>query len=293
MGISVFMQTVISGLLMGGIYSLASIGLTIVFGVLKIVNFAHGEFLMIGMYLTYLVWIMFGGLDPLLGLLIVMPLMFLFGMFVYRTLIKPIVRAPEPAQIFLTVALGLVLQNVALLVFTSNYRSVTTSYTGKAFDVLGINVSVPRLLAFVAAVVLTGALSLFLSRTYAGKAMRAAAQDRAVATLMGIEPDKVFTLTMGLGAAVTGAAGAIVMPYLYVFPTVGVSFGLMSFAVAIIGGLGNIKGAFFCGILVGVAEALGMLYVGADAGTLLAFLLLIATLMFKPYGLLSRSQRRG
>jgi branched-chain amino acid transport system permease protein len=293
MDLSTFFQTIIYGILMGGIYGLASIGLSIIFGTINIVNFAHGEFLMVGMYLTYLVWALLGGLDPFLGLVITIPMMFLFGILIYKLTIRLVVRGPDSAKIFVTVGLGVLLQNLSLLIFTADYHSVKTSYTGVAVKLFSLDISVPRLLAFFASILLTGGVSLFLSRTYAGKAIRAAAQDREVAMLMGITPEKIFTLTMGFGAAMAGTAGAVMMPYFYVFPTVGVSFGLMSFVVAIIGGLGNLQGSFLCGLLVGVAEAMGTQYITADAGLILAFVLLIITLVFRPQGIFSKSQRRG
>jgi len=290
---TIFIQTVISGILVGGIYSLSSIGLTIIFGTINIVNFAHGEFLMVGMYFSYLAWSLFGGLDPLLGLIITIPLMFVFGVIIYKICIRPITKAPDSAQIFVTIGLSLLLQNLALLIFTADYLSVKTPYTGKAIEFLSINMSIPRLLAFATALLLTCVVYLILSKTYAGKAIRAAAEDKEVAILMGINPDKVFTITMGFGAALAGTAGAVMMPYLYVFPTVGVTLGLMSFVVAIIGGLGNVQGAFLCGILVGIAESIGTQYISADTGLILAFLLLILTLIFRPQGLFGVSSRQA
>lgn len=290
---NIFLQTIISGILAGGVYSLASIGLTIIFGTIHIVNFAHGEFLMVGMYLTYLTWTLLGGLDPILGLFVTIPLMGLFGALLYKLIIRRVVKAPDSAQIFVTVGLSLLLQNLALLVFTADYLSVKTPYTGKAVTFIGVSVSIPRMVAFAAAVILTYAVHLILTRTIAGKAIRASAQDREVAILMGIEPEKVFTLTMAFGAALAGTAGAVMMPYLYVFPTIGTAFGLMSFVVAIIGGLGNVNGAFVCGMFVGVAEALGTQYISADAGLIVAFSLLVITLIFRPHGLFVTATRRA
>lgn len=289
------LQTIVNGLLMGGIYSIASIGLTIIFGTIKIVNFAHGEFIMVGMYLTYLAWSFFGGLDPFLGMVFTLPAMFIFGAACYLLVIEPILlgKKNDASLIFATVGLSLFLQNIALLLFTANYRSVKTVYTGKALGIIGISVSVPRLLAFLVALVLSVLLTLFLQRTFTGKAIRASAQDRQVAMLMGINPRKVFVLTMGIGAMMAGVAGAVVMPYLYVFPSVGISFGLLSFVVAIVGGLGNLKGAFFCGLIIGVTEALGTHYITADSGLLLAFLLLVVVLIFRPEGLCPQIVRKG
>lgn len=292
---NVLIQTIVNGLLMGGVYSIASIGLTIIFGTIKIVNFAHGELIMVGMYLTYLVWAMFGGLDPFLGMIVTLPLMFLLGVGMFALVIEPILRRKknDAALIFVTVGISLLLQNVTLLFFTANYRSIQTSYTGEAFHLGEISLSVPRVYAFLVALALSVALTLFLSKTFLGRAIRASAQDRQVAILMGINHRKIYMFTMGIGAMMAGIAGAVVMPYLYVFPTVGISFGLLSFVVAIVGGLGNLKGAFLCGLIVGIVEALGTHYIAADSGLLLAFVLLVAVLVFKPEGLCQQTMRKG
>lgn len=278
-----------SGLLIGGVYALVSIGLTLIFGVVKVVNFAHGEFLMLGMYATFFLW-SYTGLDPLVTLLISMPLLFLIGMLTQQLLIRHILHAPELAQIFLTVGLQLILQNLALLIFSANYRSVHVPYADWTVKLGGVVLQFPRLVAFAVAVLLSLALYLFLHHTDMGKAMRAAAQDREVAMLMGINPNRVYLIALGTGAALTGAAGTVIMPFYYAFPTVGSVFGLLAFVVVILGGLGNVKGAFLGGLIVGVAESLGIQYAGADAGMLVAFAILILVLMIRPQGLLSRGR---
>lgn len=277
-------QAIVNGILIGGVYSLASVGLNLIFGVVKIVNFAHGEFIMLGMYITYWSWA-FCGLDPLVSLVITMPLMFLFGVLVQRFLFQPILKAPELAQIFMTVALGILLQNLALAVFSANYRSIPTVYGAWAFHLGPIIISAPRLFAFVISVVLSAALSFLLLSTDLGKAMRAAAQDREVAELMGINQNYIFLIAVGLASALAGAAGTVVMPFFYAYPTVGVAFVLKAFVVAIAGGLGSIRGAFLMGLIFGAAESLGIQYVGADAGMLVAFIILLVVLVLRPQGL--------
>lgn len=277
-------QAVINGVLIGGVYSLVSIGLNLIFGIVKIVNFAHGEFLMVGMYITYWMWALFG-VDPLVSLAITMPLMFVFGLLVQRFLFQPILKAPELAQIFMTVGLQILLQNIALAIFSANYRSVTTPYGSSTIEIGPVVLSTPRLLAFVVSLVISAALGYLLLGTDLGKAMRAAAQDREVAELMGINQNFIFLVAVGLAAAITGAAGAVVMPFFYAYPTVGLAFGLKSFVVAIAGGLGSVRGAFLLGIIMGAAESLGIQYVGADAGMLVAFVILIVVLVFRPEGL--------
>jgi branched-chain amino acid transport system permease protein len=287
---SIVIQVILSGIMLGGIYSLVSIGLTLIFGVVQIVNFAHGEFLMIGMFVTFWMWAKFGRLDPLISLVVVIPLLFLFGISIYRFVFRRVVQKSDEAKIFLTVGLALVLQNLALLIFRADYRTVTTSYSDMYIRLGQITLGYPKLIAFVAAILISAGLGYFLIKTDFGKAMRAAAQDSDVAQLMGINTDRIYMLAVGLASAVTGACGAVIMPYFYVFPMVGAEFTLMSFCVVIMGGLGNVKGAFFCGMILGIAEALGIFFISADSGVMVAFILLILILVFRPQGLLVKGR---
>jgi branched-chain amino acid transport system permease protein len=282
--ITILTQAIVSGILMGAIYSLVSLGLTMIFGVVRIVNFAHGEFLMIGMYATYFLWAR-AGIDPLIAILITGPLLFLIGAGIYKSLLQRVAAASDFSKIFLTVGISLVLQNIALLIFTANYWSVKTSYEKMVLSLWGISISYPRLIGFLGAVILSFLISLFLLRTDLGKAMRAVAQNREVAMLMGINPERVYVIAVGLGSAVAGVTG-----YFYVFPLVGVDFIVMCFAVAITGGLGNIKGTLLCGPIFGIAESLGILFIGADSGMIVAFLILILVLIFRPSGLLGEGR---
>ncbi len=284
MDFTTFLQGLLTGLLMSGIYALVAIGLTLIFGVVRIVNFAQGEFVMLGMYATYWLWKLWG-IDPYLSLLITMPLLFLFGVLVQHFLFRPILQAPDLAQIFMTVGLSVVLMNAALFFFTADFRSVKTVYSEWTLRVGGITLPVPRLFAFAGALLLAGLLALFLLRTDVGKALRAVAQDREVSMLLGINPDRMYLLAVGLGAALSGAAGGLIVPFFYVFPTVGVIFVLIAFVVVILGTLGSIEGALLASLIVGVAESLGILFAGADLGLVVVFAILVATLVFKPSGL--------
>lgn len=277
-------QAIVNGILIGGVYSLACVGLNLIFGVVKIVNFAHGEFLMLGMYIAYWSWALLG-IDPLVSLVITMPIMFLFGLLVQRFLFQPILKAPELAQIFMTVGLQILLQNLALAVFSANYRSVPTAYGDWTYALGPVVIAAPRLYAFIISLVLSALLSFLLLGTDIGKAMRAAAQDRDVAELMGINQNYIFLAAVGLAAALAGAAGAVVMPFFYAYPNAGIAFGLKSFVVAIAGGLGSIRGALLMGLILGAAESLGIQYVGADAGMLVAFIIMLIVLVLRPQGL--------
>ncbi len=288
MDLTIFLQSLITGVLMAGIYALVAIGLTLIFGVVRIVNFAQGEFVMLGMYATYWLWKVWG-IDPYLSLLLTMPALFCFGVLVQRFLLQPILRAPDLAQIFMTVGLSVVLMNAALFFFTADFRSVKTVYTEWTLRVAGVAIPMPRLFAFAGALLLAGLLTLFLSKTDVGKALRAVAQDREVSMLLGINPERMYLLAVGLGAALAGAAGGLIVPFFYVFPTVGVVFVLIAFVVVILGTLGSIQGAFLASLIIGVAESLGILFAGADLGLVVVFAILVATLILKPSGLMGQA----
>jgi branched-chain amino acid transport system permease protein len=277
-------QAVINGLLIGGIYALVSIGVTLIFGVVKIVNFAQGEFVMIGMYISFFLATRFG-VDPLASLAVSMPALFVVGALVQHFVIRRVLGLGDMPQIFLTFALSLLLMNVVLLLFTANYRTVQTPYTEAALHLGSLYVSVAKLIAFAVAMALSAALWLFLRMTDLGKAMRAAAQNRDVAMLMGINPDRVFAVAVGVSLALAGAAGSLLMPFYPAFPLVGQVFVLMAFVAVVLGTLGNVTGALLASLMMGVAESLGIQFVGADSGLIVVFLMLLATLAFRPNGL--------
>src|SRR5215469_1071351 len=210
--LAIVAQAVINGLLIGGIYALVSIGVTLIFGVVKIVNFAQGEFVMIGMYMSFFLATRLG-IDPLGSLLLTMPALFVMGMLVQHFLIRRVLALGDMPQIFLTFALSLLLMNVVLLLFSANYHTVQTSYTEAALHLGALYVSVAKLIAFAVAMGLSGVLWVFLRATDLGKAMRAAAQNRDVAMLMGINPDRVFAVAVGVSLALAGAAGSLLMPF--------------------------------------------------------------------------------
>jgi branched-chain amino acid transport system permease protein len=277
-------QAVVNGLLIGGIYALVSIGVTLIFGVVKVVNFAQGEFVMIGMYISFFLATRFG-VDPLLSLLVSMPVLFGVGMLLQRFLIRHVLALGDMPQIFLTFALSLLLMNVALLLFTADYRTVQTPYTEAAIHLGPIYVAVAKLIAFVVAMLLSGALWVFLHATDLGKAMRAAAQNRDVAMLMGINTDRVFCVAVGVALALAGAAGSLLMPFYPAYPLVGQVFVLMAFVAVVLGTLGNVIGALIASLMMGVAESLGIQFVGADSGLIVVFLMLLLTLAVRPSGL--------
>jgi len=278
-------QAFISGILNGAVYGLISVGLSMIFGVVRIVNFAHGEFLMVGMYLSYALWALLG-IDPLWSVPIVMFALFFFGVGIQRFFFRRVLNAPDLAQIFLTVGLSILMMNLALFLFRADFRSVKVSYADWTFTFVGAIISVPRLLACLGAVVFSLLLALFLLKTDVGKAMRAVAQDREVSMLVGINPERMYNIAVGISAALAGAAGGLTISFYFVFPSVGVNFVLIAFVIVILGTLGNLKGAFLTSLIVGVAESVGDLFAGADLGLAVVFVILLLTLAFRPAGLL-------
>lgn len=289
-GAEKLLQTLASGLLTGGIYALIGIGLTIVFGVMRVVNFAHGALVMVGMYSTYFLFT-HSRLDPFLSLIVVIPGMFIIGVILQRILIAPVLRAPELNQILLTEGISIVLINTALLLFTSNYLTMTTSYAGAAFHFGDVSLSKPQMGAFLIAIIITGAVYLFLVRTSTGRQIRATAQDSEAARLLGINIKRVQALTFGLGVAAAGAAGSLLMPIYYrVEPNAGSPFTLKAFVVVVLGGMGSVTGALVGGIVLGIAEAMGAVYVATGYKDAVAFVIFLMVLTLKPSGLLGKSK---
>jgi branched-chain amino acid transport system permease protein len=277
-------QAVVDGLLIGGIYALVSIGVTLIFGVVKIVNFAQGEFVMIGMYISFFLASSFG-IDPLVSLIVSMPALFVIGVLLQHFLIRRVLALGDMPQIFLTFALSLLLVNLALLLFTANYHTVQTPYSELAIHIGPLYVAFAKVIAFVVAMALSAALWIFLHLTDLGKAMRAAAQNRDVAMLMGINPDRVFCVAVGIALALAGAAGSLLMPFYPAYPLVGQVFVLMAFVAVVLGTLGNVTGALVASLMMGVAESLGVQFVGADSGLIVVFAMLLLTLALRPNGL--------
>ncbi len=278
-------QAILDGLMIGGVYAVISIGLTLVFGVMGIVNFAQAQFLMLGMFVAYYAWAWLG-IDPLLAAPIAFAVVFALGAGVQHLLIKRVLKAPEVAQIFLTVGLLIVLENGALLMFGSDFKSVSTPYQTSALRLGPLFVSVPYLLAFLMSVGSGMALWLFMRTSWFGKAMRATAQDPMAARLMGINADGMHRLAFALGVGLTAFGGAVILPYLTVSPTVGGQFAVLMFTVVVLGGLGSVAGAVVGGLAVGIIQSLSALAFPIQLQNLVLFVVFIAVLAFRPNGLL-------
>jgi branched-chain amino acid transport system permease protein len=293
-------QVLISGVLLGGLYSLIGLGMSLIMGVMRIINLAHGELMMVAMYVTFWAFTL-AGIDPYLSLLIVFPLMFFLGVAIQKFLLAPIMEADTVLpqnQVLLTVGLGLVLANLALLLFTANYRSIPVSYASKTiyWDVplggqtISLSFSFPFLVAFGIALVLGALLFVFLGRTDTGRMIRATAQDKRAAALMGINTERITAITFGIGSALVGAAGTLLGPVYYLYPQIGGQFTQKAFVITILGGLGDIPGAVLGGLVLGLAESLGSVYISLGYRDAFGFIIFVLVLIFMPRGLLGRGR---
>ncbi len=286
---TVFLQALLSGILVGGVYALIGVGLTIIFGVMRVINFAHGDLLMLGMYLTWQLFVRLGW-DPYVAILVVAPAMFLVGAFLQRVFVNRVLNALPQNQILLTIGLGLILSNAVMLAYTSDYRILTTSYSSSSFFLGDLSVSKPLLYSFLVTAAITGALAWFLLRTDTGQAIRATAQDREAAQLMGINVAWTSILAFGIGSALAGVAGALLSPTYYIYPQVGGAFTLKAFVIVVLGGMGSIVGATLGGLIIGVTESLSAIYIASGLKELVVYVLFLALLLFKPSGLMGKSR---
>jgi branched-chain amino acid transport system permease protein len=274
----------VSGLLIGGVYALVALGLTLIFGVMRIINFAHGTLMMLGMYATFFLYTV-GGVDPYLSVVLVGPAFFLAGVALQRGVIQPNLSAPEANQLLLTLGVALFLENAALTLFSADYRSIRLAYGQRVILVGDAVVNVPRLIAFACSIALAVALWLFLKYTDTGKAFRAAAEEREGALLMGIDIHRLYAVAFGIGSGVVAVAGSLVTPFLYVAPDVGDVFNILAFVIVVLGGMGSFVGALLGGLVVGLAESLGAAVLPGSLKQLPIFALFVLIPLFRPTGL--------
>ncbi|MGB7223848.1 MAG: branched-chain amino acid ABC transporter permease [Bradyrhizobium sp.] len=280
-----FLQAILDGLLVGGVYAVISIGLTLVYGVMGIVNFAQAQFLTIGMFVAWCAW-NFLGLDPVLAAPLSFAVAFAIGWVVQGQLIARILSAPAVAQIFLTVGILIVIENGSLLLFGSEFRSVTTSYQTAALSLGPLFNSVPYLIAFAMSLVCGVLLWWFMRASWFGRAMRATAQNPSAARLMGINAELMYKLAFALGVGLTAFGGAVILPYVTVFPGVGSQYVVLMFTVVVLGGLGSIAGAVVGGLAVGVIQSLSSLFFPIQLQNLVLFVVFILVLAVRPQGLI-------
>ena len=257
------MQAVINGILIGGFYSLIGMGLNCIFGVMRIINFCQGELLMLGMYLAFALY-QYLGIDPYLAVPIVILVMFLFGGAIQHFLITPSLKHEGSTTnlLFLTVGLGILFQNLTLMFFKADYRSIRTAYSQDTIPIMNLSISYPKLVSLITLLVITVLLFVFFKYSKPGKMIRATAQNQIGARLVGIKIQWIYIIIYGLGAAIAGIAGCLLLPFYFVYPTVGATFSLRAYAVVVLGGLGNIRGAFAAGLIIGLLETLGSLAAG-------------------------------
>ena len=280
-------ESLLNGLLVGGVYSLMAIGLTLIFGVMKVVNFAHGSLIMLGMYTTYWAVVLLD-LDPYLSLPISLAVLFLIGASLQKFLINPILNAPEHNQLLLTLGVSLFMENLAVFLWSPDYRVMRTGYEGTVFYVGDISLSLVRILAFGIAMVLSAALYVLLTKTDLGRAIRAASEEPKGALLMGINIRRIYIITFGIGAACAGVSGGAIAPFFPVYPYVGWLFVITAFVVVVLGGLGSIQGAFLGGLIIGVADSVGAMFLPGAMKSIISFTIFILILLFKPTGLFGR-----
>ena len=286
------LQIIASGLLLGGIYALVSIGLNLIFGVIKIVNLAHGDFLMLSMYVTFFLFTAYK-ISPFVSALIIVPLFIVLGLVIYKLMIKPLLGKAETEvnTILATAGLGFVLQNTALMLWGSDFRAIETSMTGKSYEIGGIMLSSGRLWAFVICIVVAGLLYYLLMFTRIGAKIRAVSQDSDAATLMGINVNKIYSLTFAFGIALVGIAGAIITPTFYVFPTVALYFNTLAFIIVVLGGLGSFTGALVGGLIIGLVETFTGVVASAELAQVASLLLFLVILFVKPEGIMGKGAR--
>ena len=285
----IFFQTIVNGLFTGGIYALVAIGLTLIYGVMLILNFAHGEFLMLGMYVAFWAFTLLG-LDPYLAVPIAALLIFALGASIQSGLVQRVLSAHPLNQIILLLGVSTLLIGLVQFFWTAEPRAIHVSYETEVLQFLGLRFSIPRLVAFFSSMIIALGLYLFLKFTRVGKAIRAVSQSRDAAALMGINVKFIYLLTFGIGAAATAIGGVLLTPNYKMIPTIGQSFAVTAFVVVVLGTMGNFIGAFLGGLIIGVVEAFAGYLLGGDVKIIASMMVFILILLFKPAGLFGRKR---
>ena len=280
---TMLLQGIVSGLLAGGVYAMIALGMALIFGVMRVINVAHGTLLMLGGYVTYWLFAFFG-LNPFVSLIVSFPLLFLVGLLLQKFFISRVVGAPELSSLILTFGLSILITNLAVLSWTSDYRSV--EFLTGSFLLGPIAVSKPRLVTFAYALLITVAAFIFLNKTKTGKAIRATSQHRELAQVCGINVRRIDLITFGLASGLAGAGGSLISVMYSIFPEMGRGYVFKSFLVIVLGGAGNYPGAFLGGLLLGVVEGLTSLLLTAQLSEVIAYVLLVLVLLIRPTGLL-------
>jgi len=282
--LAIIVPSVLNGLTTGALYALIALGLTLIYGVLHIINFAHGALLMLGLYAVYYLKARFG-IDPYVSLLIVPPAMFVFGYVLQRGIIARASHGRDENILLVTLGLAIVMENLALLAFSGDTRSIDTPYTLTTVPIGPAMIALPKLIAFGGALAVAALLLWIVKRTDLGRAIRAVAKEKQGAKLMGIDVEHVYAMSFGIGLACLGAAACFLLPAYYVNPQVGSGFVLVAFTIVVLGGMGSFSGALLGGLLIGVVESIGGLLLGDSLGQVGIYLIFIAVLLLRPQGL--------
>jgi branched-chain amino acid transport system permease protein len=285
--IEIYLNVAASGLLTGLVYGLMALGLSVIFGVVRVVNFAHGEMMTIAMYLALVLFQHFG-LDPLAMMVPIAAVLFALGYVMQAGLINPFINRPEHSQFMLLVAVALIMVNALLIIFGPDAKGVQTRYSFDSYQLGPLIMDASKIYAAAAALAVAAALFAFFRFTLVGKAIRACADNYAGALVVGLNVKRLYALTFGIGAACVGAAGAMLMVVIDVTPAIGPAYTLLAFVIVITGGLGSMPGALLGGVLIGMTEALGGLLFTPSAKSMFAFGLLVLVLLFRPQGILGR-----
>jgi branched-chain amino acid transport system permease protein len=278
-------QQIVNGLLIGFIYSLIAIGLTLIWGVMNIVNFAHGDFLMLGMFTSFWLYTLYG-VDPLFSIPVCTALLFILGLLIYRYIVSKVMKGPMLAQLVVTFGISIFLANLAVFLWTPDFRLIEKPLLHGTWDIGDIKLSVPKFVATIGSVIVSLFVFLFLRKTKTGKAILATEMDREAALLMGINTERINSISFALGSALVGVAGAFLSTYYYIYPQVGGTFGLIAFCVVALGGFGSIEGAFIAGIIVGLTQTLGGFFIDPAYKYAIVFLIYLITVWIRPQGLL-------
>lgn len=278
-------QILANGILMGFVYALVAVGLTLTWGVMDIINFAHGEFLMISMYTAFWMFTLFA-MDPLVALPICIAVLFILGVLTYTGIIRRVINAPGLTALLATFGFSMFLKNLAQFLWTPNFRYINNAVvSGKTIELGSIVIGLPQIVAAAASVILTTVIMTFMDKTRTGKAIQATALNKNTALLMGINTKKIYAITFGLSGACVGAAGALMSTFFPIYPASGALYSVIAFVAVALGGFGNIKGALFGGLIIGLAEALGGYLLGTQFKYAIVFLIYLIVIQVRPKGL--------
>lgn len=278
-------QSIIDGLLMGGIYSLMGIGLTLIFGVMGIINFSQGSLMMLGMYIAYGIFV-FSGLSPYISLPLSAIALFLVGVLIQKGIMEKVMDAPEHNLLLITFGIMMVIENLALVLFSPDYKSLSLDWVSTSIKLGDLSINKPKLITFIIAVVIAVFLYWFLQKTYIGKAIRGTSMNKVGAAIVGIKSSRINYITFGIGAAVAGIAGALVTPIISISPAIGHTFILKTFVVVVLGGLGNVFGAMLGGLIIGISESVAGAFLSGTLNELIIYAIFILIILFKPSGIL-------